>query len=123
MRRYFAGVLALSILFSGCASLRPSQRTWTKEEKLAGAFFVAGRLADAYTTERCLDYPERFYEMNPLLGRHPSDKKLVVYFSLTTAFALTAAHFFPDLRYPILLGGGGLGFGLAYHNKRLLDSR
>ena len=117
------GLLALLILFSGCASLKPSQRPWTKEEKLAGVFFVVGHLADFYTTERCLDYPERFHEVNPFLGKHPSDRKLAVYFSVSTAFALTVAHFFPGLRHPILWGYGGLNWGAAYHNKRLLDHR
>lgn len=123
MRRYFSLVLVLTLTFSGCASIKPSYRPWTRGEKAAAAYFIAGHLADAYTTERHQDYPDRFIEMNPILGCHPRDSEVIAYFSLTGAATLALTHFYPKLRYPLLLGYGSLGFYWGYHNKRLIEGR
>ena len=72
-------------------------------------------MSDWYKTEKSLDNPYR-YEKNPILGKHPSDTKLGVYFSITALIILGICHYYPKLRYPLLFSFGTLGFGYAIHN-------
>ena len=99
------------MFLSSCAS-------WSTRDKIAAGFFLAGHAADYYTTEDFLDDP-RFYEKNPILGKHPSDKKLVAYFSITAIGALIVAHYWEDARPWLLWGYGGVGFFYADYNRKL----
>ena len=101
-------------LFTSCATPRP----WTKGEKISACYFCVAHFADAYTTEAFLNNPN-LRERNPILDEHPSDGKLIVYFSLTGAAALLLAHFWPELRKPLFLSYGTLNAGLAIHNYKL----
>ena len=85
---------------------------------MAAGFFVLAHIADAYTTERFLDDPEN-WERNPILGEHPSDPKLTVYFSITGFTALALSHRYPDLRKALLLPYGALNTKNAFRNPRL----
>lgn len=114
-------VLVVVLAVSGCASLYPHPRRWTGEEKALAGFFVLAHVMDGYTTERCQDHPERFYEVNPLLGKHPEDSEIALYFSVTGVGALVLAHLYPELRVPLLGGYGALNFGCTVYNYRLLS--
>ena len=102
--------LFIALLFTSCASPRP----WTKQEKVAAGFFLLAHSADAITTSQLTDHGN--YETNPILGKHPSDTKVGVYFSLTAIGALVVSHFNPDFRKPLLYSYGALNTGLAIHN-------
>lgn len=106
----FLIILSLSI---SCAT----PRSWTKEEKTAVGFFLLAHSADAFTTSQLIDNGN--YELNPILGKYPSDTKIGIYFSLTAIGALTISHFYPNLRKPFLSGYGSLNTGLAIHNHNL----
>jgi len=106
-------------LLCGCTYIKPNPRPWTMEEKQAAVYFTVGHLLDAYTTEKFLDKPQ-FYEMNPILGKHPSDEKVILYFGITEIGALTIAHFWPWLRKPLLFSYGTTGIYWARHNYRLM---
>ena len=121
MRRLTVMVLILAL--SGCAMLKPHPEAWNKTDKLLAAYFIAGHTLDAYTTERCQDHPDRFYEENPILGKHPKDSEIVIYFSVTGLVALSIAHLYPELRPWILGAYGSVGFYCAYHNYHLLEDR
>ena len=110
-------LLIIILLFTGCTSSRP----WTKQEKIAAGYFILGHSADALSTIKMLDNPN-IYETNFILDEHPSDSKIVIYFSLTGITIFTIAHFYPKLRIPLLSASGTIGFGYAIHNKRLIDS-
>ena len=102
-------VLCLFLLIS-CAS----PRSWTRQEKAAAGFFVLAHSADAITTSQLTDHGN--YEMNPIMGKHPSDIEIGVYFSLTAIGALVVSHFNPDLRKPLLYGYGSINSICAIHN-------
>jgi len=101
------------LLLCSCAT----PRSWTKGEKIAAGFFIAGHFADVYTTKRMLD--RGYEELNPALSKYPSDNELMVYFPLTATIGLSLSHFFPKLRKPLLWGYGSLSFGAAIHNQTL----
>jgi len=112
MRRLIFIVLIFPFLCS-CASPRP----WTKQEKVAAGFFLLGHTADALTTSQLTDNGN--YEMNPILGKYPSDSEVGIYFSLTAISAITLCHFYPSLRQPLLFGYGMTNFSLAVYNEQL----
>lgn len=117
MKKSYLIFLIIVLLFTGCASSRP----WTKSEKVAAGYFILGHSADALSTEKMLENPN-IYETNLILGKHPSDTKIAIYFSLTGIAALTISHFYPKLRLLFLSIYGTQGFGYALHNKRLMDN-
>ena len=107
-------ILSICIVFCSCASPRP----WPKEEKVAAGYFCLAHAADYYTTNRMLNDPAN-WEENPILGEHPSDSTVTVYFSLTAIGALIVGHYWPDVRQPLFLGYGTLNASLAAHNTTL----
>jgi hypothetical protein len=101
-------MVIVALLFSSCAhipdGIKPDlhPRPWTKEEKILLAVSIVAAGADYYTTERCLDRGHR--EMNPLIGKHPTDTELTLKASAGYFMFLLIAHYCPKLR-PYLLGG------------------
>lgn len=108
------------LLLCSCASLKPHPRPWTKGEKVAAGFFLVAHAADWYTTERYLDNPQNWEKTNKfLLGEHPSDTKLAVYFPISGFVALALGHWYPELRYPLLVTYGGINTYNAIGNTDL----
>ena len=93
----------------------PHPRAWTKRDKAAAVFFMAAHTANAISTERHLDGRGN-YEINPILGRHPSDRAVNGYFSITGIATMIIVHLYPELREPVLFGYGGINTGLAIHD-------
>lgn len=105
--------LLLAILFlSSCAS-------WSPHEKRLGAAMLTAHLANAYTTERMLDNGN--WEMNPILGQYPSDRRVGVYFSLSGALKLFVAHLAPKYRVKILYGFTALNTGFVVYDVNLMN--
>ena len=90
----------------------PAQaRDWTNEELGWGAAAAAVRLADWAQTRNIVRNPDRFREVNPLIGEHPSRGRVDGVFILGSALLFAAAHYFPEYRKSILqvyvvIGGG-----------------
>jgi len=91
---------------------------WSTQEKVAGAFFLAAHTANYYSTEKALDNPNN-HENNPILDEHPSDRKCLVYFSLTGVGALIVAHIWKDARQWILWGYGTVNAGCVVYDRGL----
>lgn len=117
IRKILLVALVTLVLLPGCASL-PKPRPWTKGEKVGAGFFLAGHMADTYTTIRHQDYPERIYEKNPILGKHPDDHEIYLYMGVTSGLILLISHYVPKLRLPVCIGFGGLGFYMAWGNYK-----
>lgn len=118
MKKIMAWILCPVFFVSaaGCAS-------WSRSDRLAAGFFVAGHAADAITTERHQDRPDLFREMNPILGDHPSEQEIAVFFVVTAGLTFLLAHLFPKIRKPLLLGYGATGFAWAIHNDKMMDDQ
>jgi uncharacterized protein YceK len=113
-------ILLITLLTTGCASLMPHPRPWTKQEKLAAGFFIAAHAANALTTEAHQDHPELYYEKNPILGKHPSDAEIGTYFSITGVGTLLIAHFYPELRQPLLISYGAANCYWTMHDYKIM---
>jgi len=103
--------MAIALSVSGCAG-------WTTLDKTLAVSSTLATAADIYTTTRMLNNPSN-YEMNPMLGKHPSDSKVIVYLGLTQVLTLIFTNLTPKAR-PYILGGKTLLNGsLAISNTRL----
>ena len=98
------------ILTSGCS--------WSKFDTALGVTSTVATAADIYTTTQLLNNPGN-YELNPILGKHPSDTKVIMVLATSQVITLVIAHFFPTIR-PWLLGGKTvINTGWAIHNLQL----
>ena len=98
------------VLLSGCS--------WSKSDIAWGVASTLATGADFYTTSEFLENPNN-YELNPILGKHPSSSEVFMVLATGQVITLTLAHFFPKLR-PYLLGGKtAINTGFAIHNTQL----
>ena len=88
------------IFLSGCGHLS-TPRPWTTGEKVTLGWSVLASAADAYTTTQALNNPYN-YEANPLIGKHPSDGKVVVYLSISHIVCVAISHWVPEITLPII---------------------
>ena len=112
--RFILIFLIIGSLFTACAS----PRAWTKQEKTAAGFFIVAHSANAFTTSR-LENNGNYEKFNFIIGEHPSDTEVGIYFSITAGLALTLSHFYPKLREPLLYGYGSLNTIMAIRDYNL----
>ena len=117
MKRFIVVVLVVAL--SGCAHLKPHPRKWTKGEKALLCVSVVAAGADYYTTERFLD--RGYEELNPVLGKHPSDTKLTLVGWGCYAALIGFLHLYPELRRPVLFCLTPVNAGFAAHNSTLRE--
>jgi len=100
------------ILLSGCS--------WSKSDIAWGVASTLATSADFYTTSEFLENPNN-YELNPILGKHPSNSEIFMVLATGQVITLIIAHLFPTLRPYILGGKTAISGGWAIHNSRLED--
>jgi len=112
-------LLCVVLLVSSCAYM-PKAEPWTNGDKALLAASVLAVAADAYTTKRMLNNPDN-YEVNPIMGKHPSDTKIYITLGAFHALVVAVAHYWKPVRKPILAVKTGINTGCAIHNKKNLD--
>lgn len=90
-------VLCLALL-----ALPAQAREWTDEELRWGAALAVTRLVDWGQTRYIAKHPDRFREVNPLIGDHPSLGEVNRHFIVSTALMFAAAHYLPQYRTRLL---------------------
>lgn len=90
-------VLCLALL-----ALPAQAREWTDEELRWGAALAVTRLVDWGQTRYIAKHPDRFREVNPLIGDHPSIGEVNRHFIVSTALMFAAAHYLPQYRTRLL---------------------
>ena len=103
-------ILLCLIFLSSCS--------WSKGEIAWGIASTLATGADTYTTTRFLDNPDN-YEMNPMLGKHPSDTEVITYMVTSQLLVLMVAHIFPEWRTWILGSKTAVNTGFAINNTQL----
>ncbi len=96
-----------------------SARDWTGEEIGWGAAAAAVRLADWAQTRNIVRNPDRFREVNPIIGEHPSMGRVDGVFILGSALLFAAAHYFPEYRRSILQVYVVIGSGVVARNASI----
>lgn len=114
--------LLLVGFFSSCAfNPKPHPRDWTKEEKAAAIVYFVGKGGDTWTTFKHQNCSGDIVENNRTLGEHPNDLKIGVYMATTAFIAMIIAHFYPELRKPLLFTLGGWGMYLSLSNLSVIE--
>ena len=121
--KYIIGLILL-VSFTGCASARP----WTTGEKVMAGASILASFADAYTTCGALNNPNNS-EANPIMGKRPSNGRVIVTIGLSELIALGVSHWYPVVDFPLIgkvnMRYGFLGMktvintGCAINNSRL----
>ena len=108
----------IALVLTGCAG-------WTKNDTYRHTALTALIAVDYAQTMKIAREPENFKENNPILGEHPSEQEVTLYFAsayaLTTATAMLLPPEYRKWFQYIVIGGQvgvvannfhvGLGFG------------
>ena len=104
--------LIFTLLLTGCTTARP----WTTKEKTMLVASCLAVTADMYTTMDGIH--DGNYETNPIIGKHPSDGKIIATMITTQLLTVILAHYWEDFRIWILGTKTGVNAGFAFHNIR-----
>ena len=107
--------LIIILILTGCGHSRP----WTTGEKVLLGASVLASYADYRTTTNVLD--NGGYEMNPLIGKHPSKERLALFLISSEVITIALAHYFPRYRKFLLGGKTAINTGCAIHNSQVGD--
>lgn len=102
-------ILVIAFLLLFCGSSQAFDE-WTTEDTLWQAAVVALEIVDWGQTRYIARNPDDWYEMNPLLGRHPSTDQVDAYFAGGILIKAAVAYMLPT-KYKI--------FGYEMNPRRL----
>lgn len=109
-----AAILALALL-----AMPAHAHDWTASEKGWAAAWLATRAVDWAQTRHIARHPDRFRELNPMIGAHPSLGAVNRHFLFTTAAGLLAAHYLPAYRKQMLQVWFAVGVGMTVRNAAI----
>ena len=98
-----AAIAALTLSTTATAQVFGDNAPWTNEQKAVAAGAGVLLVADWLQTRQIAKHPDQFHEYNPILGEHPSQGKVNLYFLAVTGGLLLIADFLPtEWRTPAL---------------------
>lgn len=109
-------IILILLLLTSCAHNK--DLGWSNIDKTLLATSVLATAADAYTTINMLENPNN-YEVNPLMGKHPSNSQVIITMAITEILFIIVVHYFKDYRKFILGSKIVVNTGCALHNKGL----
>lgn len=86
-----AFLLAGFLFLTGCGNVRP----WTKTELALAGTALLVMCIDWGQTRDIKNHPG-YHEVNKILGKHPTDQRINLYFPITIALGGLIAHYGPD---------------------------
>lgn len=102
MNRVVAVVVTLWLLLVCCIPLAQAKE-WTGEEKGWATAAAALHVIDWGQTRHIAKSNGEFYEVNPVIGRHPSSGRVNGYFIASGLVIAGLAHFIPEYRRELLM--------------------
>lgn len=121
MIKYSWNCTAVGIILAALIAPHKAEAAdWDTTDKVLFGSFVALQVADAAQTHYAVQHPERFREMNPLLGSEPSDGKIIAIKSLMvggTYYLLRDTD--SQTRKSALVILDGLYIGVVAHNASI----
>ena len=81
------------LLLSGCAAMHPNS-SWTKKDTQLETTYGVLHTLDWRTTMDIAKHPG-YFEMNPILGKHPTNMQIHKYFTVTGIMQYTIAKSLP----------------------------
>jgi hypothetical protein len=90
-------LLAL-IVFTPTKSLAAD--IWSKQDKTLQATYLTLKFIDWRQTRTIAKNPDDYYEMNPILGKHPSTTEVDIFFASTAILHSIVTHYLPSKYRP-----------------------
>ena len=93
-------LILLLILFLSTSTLG---KELTKEQKIGELAFQTANFIDMLQTIEIVEHSDKWYETNPILGKHPQKHEVITYFMLRGAFHYEVTKWLPEkLKMPWL---------------------
>ena len=90
---------------------------WSKVDYSLAAAALTVDTIDWLQTRYIADHPNKFYELNPIIGRHPSTEKVNTYFISTILIGAGIAYVLPSKWRKVWLGScTAIELGVTAHN-------
>ena len=107
-------ILAILLLLTGCAT-----DPWSKQDIVLEAAYMVVTAADLSQTLQIKHHPD-MVETNPLMGEHPSDKRIRSHFATCAVLHVLAVDLLPS-KYRGMFQMLGIGFesAVVYHNNTI----
>jgi len=110
MRTIFLIILILLLVYS---PIHAADK-WDKMDYSLLAASSVLKVIDWQQTRYIANNPDRFYEQNPILGKHPSETEVNLYFVASYAGQVIIAHYLPSKYRKCWLG---LWIGMSGRNS------
>lgn len=109
-------MLLISIIILFFSQPATAADKWDKIDISLGVAATALKVLDWRQTKFAME-SGNYFEMNPLLGRYPSQNKIDAYFALSSLLQFGIAHYLPSVwRKAWLIGWVGLSGNNVYRN-------
>jgi len=90
---------------------------WSKQDKILEGVYLILHAVDMGQTLDIASHPDKYYEYNPVLGKHPTKSAVYAYFIGTTMVHIGVTHWLPKRYRPWFQGITiGLSGGCVLHN-------
>ena len=93
LKKFKVLIIALILLVSASAM---AAEKWTDDDYALEGSYLALHFVDWRQTRTIAKNPDRYYEINPILGRHPSTTEVDIYFAATTLLHPIISHYLPQ---------------------------
>lgn len=100
LKIYVFIVIAISLLSSNALSFDP----WSKQDVGLEVGYQLIHLIDWGQTRQIARQPDKYYEINPILGRHPETSKVNAYMALSGLAHIAITHVLPQEYRPLFQG-------------------
>lgn len=87
-------IISFVLLWTTCVA--HAQDVWTTKDTLAQVAVTTTLLMDWHQTRQIAAQPNKYYEMNPVLGSHPSTDKVNAYFAGAIVGSAIVAYLLPS---------------------------
>lgn len=111
-------VCIVCVFLSSCATFNPDP--WTKDQVIMQGIVSSLNVIDWGQTLDITERHDEYYEINPMLGKHPDRGEVNRYFACSMVLKVLITHLLPSKYRAYWLGGNILISGyLVDHNYRV----
>lgn len=108
----------LTLMLTSCTV--QAVEDWTPLNTQLEIAHLITHVIDFGQTKEIAKNPDKYYEINPLLGKHPNVESVKTYFAFTAIIhPIIAAHLSPRNRLIYQIGTLALSFAAASHNRAI----
>jgi len=113
----FATGFMIAFLLFGCTT---TPDKWTKKDYVLHTVMTSAMAVDWLQTRYIAEHPDKYYETNPILGKHPSKTEVDLYFLGSWLVTTGIVHFTKEkYRFIPQVGHTALSIKCIIHNDSI----